>query len=79
MRNSDKRKVVFYPSDGKANGRWYANLGTVIRPDGEKYNMFITFLRRDLDRSARSFGRNAILIESCPAYRVRFKFERQPN
>lgn len=74
----DKRIVAFEPSDGKPKGRWYANVGTATRADGKKYNVFLTFLRRDLDRAARAFGRSSVLIESAPAYRVRLKFEEQP-
>lgn len=69
------KKVSFDPSDGFSKGRWYANVGTVTKANGKRYNVFLTFLRRDLDRTAKAFGKSNVLIESCPGYRVRFKFE----
>lgn len=75
----DKRKVAFEPSSDKDTGREYFHVGTVTRLDGRKYNMFATFLHRDLARAARAFGRSTLLISSAPARCIRFKFEEQPT
>jgi hypothetical protein len=77
-RRTTKNRVTWEPADGKLRGRWYANVGTVTRADGKKYNVFLTVLRRDLERVMRSFGRDTLLVESAPACRTRFKFEEQP-
>lgn len=71
-----KPRVEVRSSDGKSKGRWYANVGE-IKIDGKGYNVFVTFLRRDMESLMRSVGRHGVKIESCPAYRVRIKFEEQ--
>lgn len=76
-RSYAKRKIVeVFQSDGKVKGRWYANIGT-LKIDGKGYNVFLTFLRRDMDQIIRSIGRSAVQIESTPAHKVRIKIERQ--
>lgn len=72
-----RRKVTFQPSDGKSLGRWYANVGT-LTIDGRKFNCFVTFLRKDLDKFLTRAGKIPFDIAQTRAF-ARIKLEPQTD